>query len=502
MRQPFLFMDMGHGWQNMTGHQGSATALAAFSIDWGTDQPTSQPDPSVLSFKLVDRTGQLAGNSTRLAGAKVLIQLTRMPQWSDLNDQSTWHDQDNDLDWARFHLTHKPDPTQPPDPSALTIFKGTMATGNSIEQSDKGTYKLSLHANGNLARAARTTQQGPVSDEPALAGKHWAVPTPQRIAEVQRRLISLGCPPLADSTIVWLKHAAGDLAPYEQSSWPDLSTVLHAMASASPDIPLFYETHQHGGEQTEAWLAGTPSSISLHADGTLTAESGGRVQTVIAGSQIIVDAHTLTLPDPISKVTIKGKKATWDQSRGTLGFEDAQLDISDQGVLPANLKETIKSATFESDAVTVDESEGHWHGQAWQPTEAQRSQWANWLKACTVRLRPQKLTVNSVKVDIDQAEQNLQPAPSLYAFVRNRYTRLLSDDGTPATSGVWLGIGGTLSFTWAHDQPVLSNEVTLWPMPMIPSQISRWMDLAPITMPWHDLGFTWGEFAQITYFKQ
>ena len=502
MRQPFLFMDLGHGWQNMTGHQGSATALASFSIDWGTNQPTSQPDPSVLSFKLIDRTGELAGNSTRLAGAKVLIQLTRMPQWSDLTDPTDWQHQPDIMDWNGFHLAHRPDPTQPPDPTALTIFKGSMATGNSIEQSNQGTYKLSLHANGDLVRASRTTQQGPTSSDPALAGKHWTLSTKQRIDEVQQRLISLGCPPLSETTVTWLNHAAGDLAPYELSSWPDLSTVLHSLASASPDIPLFYETHQHGIDQTEAWLAGAPSSISLHSDGTLTAESGGRTQAVLAGNPIKVDAHTLTLPEPVSKVTVKGKKVKWDQSQGALIFEDAQIDFTDQGRLPPNLKETIKSSIFESDAIIADESQGHWHGQVWRPTDAQRSQWAEWIKACTIRLRPQKLTVTSAKADIDLAEQNLQPAPSLYAFISNRYTRLLSDDGTPATSGVWMAIGGTLSFTWAHDRPILSNEINLWPMPTIPSQISRWQDLAPITLAWNKLAITWGEFSQITYFQQ
>lgn len=501
MRQPFLFMDLGDGWRNMTGHQGSAAALASFSIDWGTNQPTSQPDPSVLSFKLIDRTGELAGNSTRLAGAKILIQLTRMPQWADLSDRTDWRHQSETMDWNGFHLAHRPDPTQPPDPTALTIFRGSMATGNSIEQSGQGTYKLSLHANGDLVRASRTTQQGPTSDDPTLTGKHWAVTTSQRIAEVQRRLISLGCPPLSDTTTAWLNQSAGDLAPYEQSSWPDLSTVLHAMASASPDIPLFYETHHHEGDLTEAWLAGAPSSISLHADGTLTAESGGRTQAVLTGDQIKVNSRTLTLPEPVSKITIKGKKVKWDQSQGTLGFEDAELYLSDQGRLPANLKDTIKSATFESDTIIADESQGHWHGRAWQPTDAQRGQWAEWLKACTIRLRPQKLTVTSAKADIDLAERHLQPAPALYAFISNRYTKLLSDDGTPATSGVWLAIGGTLSFAWEHDRPVISNEVDLWPMPTIPSQISRWQDLEPITLSWTALPITWGEFSQITYFK-
>lgn len=94
MRQPFLFIDRGHGWENLTGHESGVCALTDFTVDWGTDDPTTQPEVNVLKFRLLDRTGTVAGNSSSLAGAKIWIQLTRMPLWADLNAEEKWQDND------------------------------------------------------------------------------------------------------------------------------------------------------------------------------------------------------------------------------------------------------------------------------------------------------------------------------------------------------------------------------------------------------------------------
>lgn len=502
MRQPFLFIDRGHGWENLTGHQGGVCALRDFTVDWGTDDPTTQPDINVLRFRLLDRNGDVAGNSSSLAGAKVWIQLTRMPLWADLNADSEWGQTDNNMTWRDFHISHVPDPTLPPDPDALTIFRGTMSTGGIIEQLGDGRYMLSLFANSSLVRAKRTTQQGPTSSDPAWAGYHWAVTASQRVDEIQRRLQSLGCPPLSDSTAKWLKIKSPNLAPYDASSFPDLITVLYAIAAADPELPLYYETHQHGGETLEAVHAGAKASITLHANGTLTVTCGDRTEPVVQGDKITVDSHTLTMPDPVSQIIVKGKKVEWQDSDKRLTFSEDEMELSDRGRLPANLKETIASVGIETDAIITDASEGHYEGQVWQPSDAQRDQWADWLQVSTLRLRPEKITASSRFIDIDDFEQQLQPSASLWAFVSNRYTRLLSNDGRPATSGAWLATGGILSFSWQDGRPTLSNEISIRPLPMTPPTISRWQDLAPIAMPWRGLSFTWGEFSQITYFKQ
>ena len=54
--------------------------VGRFSIQWGTDDLAEQPEPSVMSFTLRDRTGWLTGRALTLAGARVLVQISEQPR--------------------------------------------------------------------------------------------------------------------------------------------------------------------------------------------------------------------------------------------------------------------------------------------------------------------------------------------------------------------------------------------------------------------------------------
>lgn len=500
MRQPVMFIDRGDGWENITGHEGSKVALDGFTVDWGTDGVDTQPDCNVLRFQLLDRTGTLAGNATTLAGMPVLVQLSRMPMWKDLRDPKPWGELPESVTWGNFHLLHTPDPTEAPDPSALTLFMGNITAGGTITQRDNGTYLLDLYANSPTVRMNRTTQQGPTSGE--LPGLHWVGDTAARVGEINRRLDGIGCPPIDMDSVAWVKANAPYPAPYELDSMPELSTVLHKLTAASPDMPLWFETHHHGGENITAVLAAAKASITLHSDGHLSVDGAGMSMDVLDASDIMIDESTLTLPDPIAQVTVKTKKAKWNDNDSTMSFEDAEVTITDRGRLPQNLTETIESVSFESDAVSVDESGGHWPGTVWNPTEGQRDQWADWLATQTLKPIPEHPTISSRNIDIDLHEETLQPSAILLAFASTRYTKLLDSQGSPVTSGAWLAIGGTLSFQWTGGAAELRNELTITPLPMLPSELSTWGDVDPLPIPWPALTFTWGEFSQITYFKE
>ena len=283
---------------------------------------------------------------------------------------------------------------------------------------------------------------------------------------------------------------------------PDLSTVLHKLAAPLPDVALWYETHQHGSEHLAARYAGDKASITLHSDGTLSVEGAGMEQKALYASDIRINETDMTLPDPVAQVTLKTRKAKWDDNDQKVTFEDAEATVTDRGRLPRNLTETIEAVTFETDAVSVDESGGHWPGTVWQPSDAQRDQWADWLATQTLKPIPEAPTISSRDIDLDLYEHTLQPSAILLAFASTRYTKLLDANGSPVTAGAWLAIGGTLSFAWDGDEPDLSNELTITPLPMIPSELSTWADLDPIGLPWTATVFTWGEFGQITYFEQ
>lgn len=501
MRQPTMFIDAGGGYVNVTGHAGATAGLAGFTIEWGTDKLDEQPDPNVLHFQLMDRTGELAGNATRLAGMPVLIQLSRMPLWHDLRQETAWQDLKPTTTWAGFHQLHTPDPAEGPDPTALTLFMGNITTGGTITQRGNGTYLLDLYANATTVRLKRTTQQGPT--DPALPDLHWTGDARARVDEIGRRINGLGCPPLDPDSIDYLKQHAPYPAPYDLDSMPDLSTVLHKLAAPLPDVALWYETHQHGSEHLAARYAGDKASITLHGDGTLSVEGAGMEQKALYASDIRINETDMTLPDPVAQVTLKTRKAKWDDNDQKVTFEDAEATVTDRGSLPQNLTETIEAVTFETDAVSVDESGGHWPGTVWQPSDAQRDQWADWLATQTLKPIPEAPTISSRDIDLDLYEHTLQPSAILLAFASTRYTKLLDANGSPVTAGAWLAIGGTLSFAWDGDEPDLSNELTITPLPMIPSELSTWADLDPINIAWTTLQpFTWGEFGQITYFEQ
>lgn len=502
MRQPMMFIDRGDGWENVTGHDHAPTGLAGFTIDWGTDSPDTQPAPSVLRFQLLDGTGAIAGNATRLAGMKVLVQLSRRPLWRDLNDTKQWTEQDGTLTWGGFHLAHRPTPEEQPDPSALTIFIGNVTSGGTITQRVDGTYLLDLYANGLQVRMHRTTSKGPTSSDAKFAGLHWTGTAADRADEINKRLSKLGCPPLDSTTLAWLKTMPHPAA-YDEDSYPDLSTVLYAIGAHDPDLPLYFERHTHalGSESLSAVWAGRRASITLHGDGTLTVSGAGFEQVAAPGDKIAVNNATLTIPDPVSQVKLSTKKAKWNDNDNVLSFENDEIGVAGNRLLPSNLTETIESVSFDSDVVTANEAGDHWTGGVWQPTEKQQAQWAEWLAVQTLRLRTEKLTASSRYLDMDVFEQQLQPSASLWAFVSTKFTKLLADDGTPATSGAWLAIDGTLSFDWQDGDPVLANELTLTPLPMQPSTLSDWQDLDPIALTWGRRSFTWGEFSQITYFQ-
>ena len=81
-----MFLDWGDGWKSVNDHAEDVAALAGFSIQWGTDDLAEQPEPSVMSFTLRDRTGWLTGRALTLAGARVLVQISEQPTWGMLRD--------------------------------------------------------------------------------------------------------------------------------------------------------------------------------------------------------------------------------------------------------------------------------------------------------------------------------------------------------------------------------------------------------------------------------
>lgn len=500
-RLALLYMDRGKGWECLTSHENDQAALESLSIDWGVDSIGDQPDAPVLRFTVRDRTGDLAGDVLYLAGAKVWLQKTDAVPWQRFDIAGQWRQVDSSVSWDELADLKPPTIPPTPDSSLETIFYGRVTVGGEVTQR-KSDWLVSLYASGMSVLTQRQAKQGP-EQSGTLAGHHWPVDPVERLDELQTRLASLGVP-FDAAALAWLRrNLPPALAPYGDDSHPDLITLVRNLASSSPDWPLVYEASEQGraapGVMTVG-LPGSPAYVAMLPDGSIATSWQGHVTGSIRAELVMVDDTTLALPDPVTQVTLKGKRVTWDDDKQAFGFEDSELTFSDRGLVPDNLTESQKSVSVESDAVIRDDTGGHWTAGVYAASDSDRLQRAAAILANSTRLRPQSLLVESRKVDDAEHASQFHPWVGLpLTFIHNRYTPLVARDGTPATAGAWLPIGGTLTYQHKAGEATWSNELVLHPLPRDPTlQPLRWMDLKPLTCKWERLPeMTWAEWAQI-----
>ena len=127
-QQCFMFLDWGDGWKSVNDHAEDVAALAGFSIQWGTDDLAEQPEPSVMSFTLRDRTGWLTGRALTLAGARVLVQISEQPTWGMLRDEmGPWSAQHMRVE--AMHQAYTPGLPSSTSSTAITLFDGLVQNG-------------------------------------------------------------------------------------------------------------------------------------------------------------------------------------------------------------------------------------------------------------------------------------------------------------------------------------------------------------------------------------
>lgn len=502
-RLALLYLDRGNGWECLTPHENDQAALESLSIDWGVDSIGDQPDAPVLRFTIRDRSGDLAGDVLYLAGAKVWLQKTDAVPWQTFDIAGQWRQVAESVSWAELADLKPPAIPATPDTGLETVFYGRVTVGGEVTQrKSKGDWLVSLYASGMSVLAHRQAMQGP-EQSGALAGHHWPVSPSERLDVLQARLAALGAP-FDDTALAWLRrHLPPATAPYGNDSHPDLITLVRNLASSSPDWPLVYEACEQGrnmpGVMTVG-LPGSPAYVAMLSDGTLATSWQGHVTGTVRAELVMVDDTTLALPDPVTQVTLKGRKVTWDGEKSVFGFEDSELTFSNRGLVPDNLTESQKSVSVDSDAVIRDDTGGRWTAGVYMPSDSDRLRRADVILANSTRLRPQSLRVESRKVDDVEYAAQFHPWAGLpFTFIHNRYTPLVARDGTPATAGAWLPVGGTLTYRHTAGEATWSNELDLHPLPRDPTlQPLRWGDLRPLTCRWERVtDMTWSEWAQI-----
>ena len=194
MQQIYAWLDLGDGLQPLNDHTRDVAVLDSLSIQWGTDTLGGQPDPAVCSFTLADHTGVLSGDFIRLAGARLVLTMSREPQWRDLAQYGAWEDCDFPI--GELATRYRPD-TVDADGS-ISLFDGIIASGGSIERHGDH-WHLVLSASSRMLIWKRLQKQGPTSSEANLAGMHWTGTPEQRLTELNKRAQTAGAP-IADAS--------------------------------------------------------------------------------------------------------------------------------------------------------------------------------------------------------------------------------------------------------------------------------------------------------------
>lgn len=486
MQQPFMFLNLGDGWKLVNNHTGTSAALSDLSLQWGTDDPADQPDPAVLSFRLRDRSGTIAGKALTLAGARVILQLSDEPTWRQMNRVGAWDALPGTI--ADLHQLYEPNDPAQPDDKAITLFDGIVSTGGSVSPHRKGGWTLALSATSRMVLWKRLQSQGPTTTGAAYTGLHWTGTPASRFAELNRRAREAGAPTADDTGLDYPKA----VAPYSDD-YPSQLDLLHRLFAHSSLMPLWYETPARSASRLTPMPMGQPAVITARQDGTLGVRQGTRETQMIDNSLALIDDDSLDIPAPVTRIVVKGKRAARNND-GKYEFGDAEAQYS--APLPANLTATQSSLTVDSDAILSDETGGTYPAIA--PTAEDRTRRAEWILATDTRLRLAGLVADSRKLDPVRRPELYRSCPSGPIIIATGpYAPLTGSDGRPAVSGAYTTIGGRLTFSWRGRRPVLRHELTLWPLPLDTTRRTTWNGLRGWTLPWKRAKLTLAELGLI-----
>ncbi len=489
MQQIYAWLDLGDGLQPLNDHTRDVAVLDSLSIQWGTDTLGRQPDPAVCSFTLVDHTGSLSGDFIRLAGARLVLTMSREPQWRDLAQYGAWEDCDFPI--GELATRYRPDTVDAS--GSVSLFDGIIASGGSIERHGDH-WHLVLSASSRMLIWKRLQKQGPVSGAANLAGMHWTGTPEQRLTELNKRAQAAGAP-IADASGLGLPAAC---APYDANTYPSQLDLLHRLYAHSPLMPIWHE-HTDGMTTVIAHTdLAAPSTLTIDANATVhTTGPDGTTRPAIASKDIKVDDDvTLTINEPLTGVTVQGKTCETDDD-GKLAFNQAESTYTAPS-LPGNLTATQNTITMESDAILASDSTAY---PAWTPDATGRDDVQRWILAQDKIAAPDTITFDSRRIDPSAFPWLYRPEPSGPIFAEGPvFAELTASDGSPTASSIWTTIAGTFTFQWVGETPVLRNECSIVPLPGIGFNQPTWDMIADWPAIWSMTALTWAQTMLISQY--
>ena len=480
----YAYLDTGDGLRPVTSVAGDTVMLAAFTVQWGTDTPETQPDPSVCDFTLMDRTGRLAGDFIILAGARLVIRVSKSPTWDDIGDQFGTY---SDCTFPWYQMAGRWEP--PTDSGADTVFDGIVSTGGTIRQHNDE-WLVDLSASSRMILWKRLASQGPTS--PSLPDYHWVGTPRQRLDEMNRRAQQVGAP-LADTTGLSLPPS---VAPYDTDTYPTQYELLQRLYAHSPQYPLWHETMDGQTVGIGHTDLATPTGLVYDANANPYTIADGRQRPAIPAGKVATDEDlSLSILQPWTQAQVNGKSV--ETGGDGIQFGDSQATYTANG-LPANAANLQKSISLDSDAILTSDNPSY---PAWTPDEAGRTMMDMLITTIDTYAVPESVSFDSRKLDPYEYPYLYKAQPSGPIFIIGQAAGTLTrTDGTPTSSIIWISIGGTLSCDLNDGEPVLVNECTLCPMPIDRTGVATWDELDGWPPDYQTVDIPWGQLGLATQY--
>lgn len=454
MRQIFMYMRLPgtNTWQSLNDSTKDVAALTNFTIDWGTEQAFEQPDPAVLSCALRDNTGTLAGRAATLAGARIMVQLSRQIDYSMLNALGNITYSQSDVTLERLHYRIQPQQPGTPTNGDVTIFDGIVASGTSITRKHDA-WRLKVKAVSRMVLWRRLADNGPSN----LNGYHWTGTPAERLKELNARASRAGAPQVDASNV----DLPPNVIPYENNSHPTQLDLLQRLYAHSLSLPIWGEYPNGNSTIIKPYRLADNAVIWIDPDGNM-GTTVGTVQRPALPSSRIPNISTLELPTPRAGIAWNTHTISVDNNK--LQIDDSTLSIADTSKVgdPTAAGNWI---TLDSDTSTSNSSGGKIPGANYTISEQQRNAMQYKLKEYNKRTSYQ-LTIDSKHIDPERWPELYETHPSGAEIIQgSMYAQLIDDELMPLTLNAWTTIGGTLSYELHNNTPILTHELHTTALP-------------------------------------
>ena len=447
MQRILMFLNYGTGWIPLNDHANDIAALANFTLNWGVDSIGDDSTPAVLNFTLVDRTAKLAGNPTVLAGARVIVQIGRIPTYEDLDPRIGTYAHCLRTIGTLYRDTVTPLPNQATS-DAITIFNGLCSTGGSVEPFGDDAYKITLQASSTMVLWKRLSAQGPTNSAQAYHDKHWAdMSGNARFNELSKRAHAAGAPELEANGV----PLPGGVAPYSLDSYPEYLTLLQKLTNHLPELYMWCEKPRRDTSVLTPYPLAENISLAMNKDGELFTLSQGEYSSVLDASRIAIDSHKLSIPEPITQITVKAQAQSRNSSN-ELDFSETDVSYTAPSLVK-NLQTVQKTLSRDSDAI-ASSSDGTF--ETWQPSAEDRAKAERNIVNLNTRVHPDQLIFLSSKLDPVEYPELYVSCPS-----SARITTATRWKDLEAVDAPFKIIGGTLSYSHNNGNPRIRHEVNI-----------------------------------------